>query len=82
MHVDRGTLLLIADRQNVGTRLEFTFPGEARIVGRVVFFVTRLPIPKPHPLPHRNTDDNVPLLFPWEHTSFPALLKLKSYALV
>lgn len=40
-----------------------------------MFFVTRLPIPKPHPLPHRNTDDNVPLLFPWEHTSFPALLK-------
>jgi hypothetical protein len=73
--VDGGRLLLIADRQKVGTRLEFTFPGEARIVGRVVFFATRLPIPESHPLPHRNTDDNVPLLFPWEYTSFPALLK-------
>ena len=73
--VDGGRLFLIADRQKVGTCLEFTLPGEARIVGRVVFFVTRLPIPEPHPLPHRNTDDNVPLLFPWEYTSFPALLK-------
>jgi hypothetical protein len=73
--VDNGRLLLITDRQRVGTRLEFTFPGEVRVIGRVVFFATRLPISEPAPLSSRDADNNAPLLLPWEHTSFPSLLR-------
>jgi hypothetical protein len=72
--VDRGRLLLITDRR-LGPRLEVTFPGEVRIIGRIVFFAIRLQIPEPEPLPSRNARNDTPLLLPWEHTSFPALLR-------
>ncbi len=73
--VEGRRLLLITEGQGVGTRQEFAYPGEVRIVGRIVSFATRLPIPKREPIPSQTARDNTPLLLPWEHTSFSDLLR-------
>lgn len=72
--VDKGRLLLITRGEKVDTPMEFIFPGEVRIVGRVLWFATKLPIPKPSPLISRMSNARPPLIFPWEHRSFSDLL--------
>jgi transcriptional regulator with XRE-family HTH domain len=73
--VEDRRLLLITEGQRVGTRQEFAYPGEVRIVGRIVSFATRLPIPTHEPSPSRIAHNDMPLLLPWEHRSFSALLR-------
>lgn len=73
--VDRGRLLLLTPPQRVDTPQEFVYPGQVRIVGRVVSFATRLPVPMPEPIFPRRAQVDTPLIFPWEHTSFSALLQ-------
>ena len=56
------------------TPMEFVFPGEVRVIGRVLWFATKLPTPRPHPLVLRISRNRAPLIFPWEHRSFSDLL--------
>jgi hypothetical protein len=73
--VENGRLLLITEGQGLLTRQEFAYPAEVRIVGRIVSFATRLPIPKHEPSPSRTAHNDMPLSLPWEHRSFSALLR-------
>jgi hypothetical protein len=75
--VDQGRLLLITDGQKVDTSQEFLYPGQVRIVGRVISFATRLPIPESQLIIHRKSQSKAPLVFPCEHLSLSALLSVE-----
>jgi len=72
--VDKGRLLLITRGERVDTPMEFVYPGQVRIIGRVLWFATKLPIPRPGPLVSRISRSQAPLILPWEHKSFSDLL--------
>jgi transcriptional regulator with XRE-family HTH domain len=72
--VDKGRLLLLTTGQRVCVPQEFAYPSEARIAGRVLFFATSLSIGRSESIdPHMPRSDTQ-LVFPWEQTSFAALL--------
>ena len=72
--VNQGRLLLITDGQKVDTPLEFLYPGQVRIIGRVISFATRLPVSEPQLLVHRMFQSKAPLVLPCEHLSLGPLL--------
>lgn len=72
--VDQRRLLLITDGQKVDTSQEFLYPGQVRIIGRVISFATRLPVPEPQLLAYRMLQSKAPLVLPWEHPSLGSLL--------
>ena len=72
--VEKHRLLLITGGEKVNIPQEFVYPGDVRIVGRVISFAVRLPIPKPRPVFAHARKSDTPLLLPWEHRSLSSLL--------
>jgi hypothetical protein len=73
--VSRGKLVLLVARKNYPGSQMFSYPGEARIVGRVSTFALGLPMPEYsniQSLPR--AAGGAPLLLPWEQPSMDQLL--------
>jgi hypothetical protein len=62
--VDCERLLLISEGQMVGTKQEYMYPGEVRVVGRLLSLATRLPVPTQELVPFRASRSDTPLLLP------------------
>ncbi len=70
----RGRLSVITHGDSYPGPHEFFYPGQIRIVGRVIFFASRLPASAAAvDLPHRGHRPAA-LMLPWEHRSLPALI--------
>jgi hypothetical protein len=67
-------LLFITRGEKVGAQLDFAYPDEVRIVGKVISFAARLPVSNPQPAPTNMNQNDTPLILPWEHSSFASLL--------
>lgn len=72
--VRQGALLLLAQNHTYAGPHEFLYPGQIRIVGRVVFFAVRLPFTKSTDDLPKRAHKPAPLIFPWEHTSLADLI--------
>jgi len=72
--VRHGRLVIITQDQSYAGSHEFFYPGEVRIVGRVVSFGVQLPLPSPLLDLPRRTYKSAPLILPWEHKSLRALV--------
>jgi hypothetical protein len=72
--VDKRRLLFITRGEKVGAQLDFAYPDEVRIVGKVISFAARLPVPNPQPVDPSIARSDTPLILPWEHSSFASLL--------
>jgi hypothetical protein len=72
--VRQGRLILLAQDHTYTGFHEFLYPGEIRIVGRVVFFAVHLPFAKSTDDLPKRAHKPAPLIFPWEHTSLADLI--------
>jgi hypothetical protein len=76
--VTRGRLLLLVSGRSYSGPQDFAYPKDVRIVGRVRMFASALPVPV-YPLPHSLpiSEQNAPLVLPWEHSSMDQLFTAK-----
>jgi hypothetical protein len=76
--VSRGKLILLASGRRPNGPYEFAFPEDVRIAGRVQMFALGLPLPD-YPLLHSlpMSEQNAPLILPWEHSSMDQLFTTK-----
>jgi len=72
--VRQRKLSLITEDHSYPGPYEFFYPGEARIVGRVVSFGASLVSAKPDLALPQRTSKPAPLILPWEHKSLRALI--------
>jgi hypothetical protein len=76
--VSGGMLLPLDTVQNYSRLERFNYPQDARIAGRIRFFAVSLPVPD-YPLLRSlpSSQQNAPLVLPWEHTSMDKLFAAK-----
>jgi hypothetical protein len=76
--VTQGKLLEFVLPQNYTVYQMFAYPEEVRIAGRIRFFALSLPVPD-YPLLSSlpSSQQNAPLILPWEHTSMDRLFATK-----
>jgi hypothetical protein len=67
--VRQGRLTIMTQDHNYLGHYEFQYPGEIRIVGRVLSFGVHLPLIQPTPESPRRGHKAAPLILPWEHKS-------------
>ena len=72
--VRQGKLLILTQDNAYAGPHEFYYPGQIRIVGRVVSFGVRLPLVKLTADLSRRAHKPAPLIFPWEQTSLADLI--------
>ena len=76
--VTQGKLLLLLSARSYRGPQEFAYPGAVRIAGRIRVFALGLPVPD-YPLLHSlpASQQNAPLVLPWEHLSMDRLFAAK-----
>lgn len=72
--VRQGRLWLITQDHDYAGPHEFIYPGEIRVVGRVMSFAVELRLAKSAPTLPQRAYKPAPLILPWEHTSLPNLI--------
>jgi hypothetical protein len=76
--VSQGLLIPLDTAQNYSRVQRFAYPEDVRIAGRIRSFALSLPVPD-YPLLRSlpSSQQNAPLVLPWEHTSMDKLFAAK-----